>query len=188
MGLSDRDLTRKNWNLGQSLIHREEFGLPNVLLAIDPPSHTSWYRYDDTIDWAEETDQYGSQNRVVRLRCPGIFPYSTRWKRIRPAESGLWHGEHLTPLGAFYRDQCKFSDEHGPLFIEAQVYSHLTGRWDPQLPAEAQGPLLTHLLDDYRPPIPPGILAVLLWYEHCFPLGLQPILDEMRPLLYVWWS
>lgn len=188
MGLGDLIERKQHWNLGQSFVHQDEFGLPNVLLVIDPPSYHSWCRYDETLDWTEETDQHGSRNRVVRLRRPGIHPYDTRWKRVRLAEPGLWQSEHLTAMGAYYRDQCKFADEHGPVYIDAQAYSHLTGRWDPGLPAEARGPLHKHLLDDYRPSIPPGILAVLLWHEHCFPLGLQPVLDAMRPLLYVWWG
>lgn len=192
MGLGDmnKDL-HYLWQLGRSLIHQDEFGLPGVLLVIDPPSHQSWYRYDNTLDWTEETELHNQRNRVIRIQRPGIYPYDGRWKRIRPAsEPGVWQDPtFLTSMGQYYRDQCKFQDEHGPLFIEGQAFSFLTGRWDPpKRAAEASGPLLAHLLHDYRPSIPAGVLAVLLAFEKCFPLGLQPILDDMRPLLYVWWG
>lgn len=187
-GLGDMIQRKSSWLLSRSFIWDDEFGLPNVLFLVDPTGYDECFRYDTILDWTEETDQYGSHNRVVRLKRPGIHPYDGRWKRIRPGPPGIWTASQTSSV-TYHQNQCRFQDDHGPLIIGAQNYSFLTGRWDPgRVPPDASGHLLKHLIEDYRPTIPAGVLAVLHYYKDCFPMGLQPILDDMRSLLYVWWS
>jgi hypothetical protein len=64
-------------DLEDAVTHNGEFGLPNVLV-ISPPTFRSWSRFDDMIDWIEESylrnPTEPQTNRVEALRH-GIYPF-----------------------------------------------------------------------------------------------------------------
>lgn len=185
MALEDMAARGSTWELGRSFVHQTEFGLPSVLLVIPPDMYADSLRHDTVLDWAEETTVHQSRSRVLDLNRAGLYPHDGVWKRIRPAAPGVT--KFLSTTGEHNYGKQKWRDEDGALFIDAQAYNFLVGRWDKKSAPEAAGPMREHLLQDYRPPAPMGVLAVLLWFEKYFPLGLQPILDDLRTLLYVWW-
>jgi hypothetical protein len=49
--------------------------------------------------------------------------------------------------------------------------------------------VLRHLLDDWRPRVPLGVLA-LVEYLGCFPDAFGPvgIVNSLRPMVYVYWA
>ena len=61
--------------LGDCLVWNDEFGIEDVLVLVPPG--VLWKRYDDHIDWAEESHRYSTDaepqcNRLVRLSVDRI--------------------------------------------------------------------------------------------------------------------
>lgn len=73
------------WNRERDLtacaVHRDEYGLPEVL-ALRPLAHPDWSRFDDAIDWMEETypwsDETSQQNRV-KVYDHGPWPHNAAY-------------------------------------------------------------------------------------------------------------
>lgn len=67
-----------HFDLDSAVIHNGEFGLPNVLCIVPPTYQRKWSRFDDTMDWIEETYLRGDgemqKNRVDVLRH-GVYPF-----------------------------------------------------------------------------------------------------------------
>lgn len=149
----------------------DECGKSDVLV-LQPPFADDWSRYDDIIDYCEE----GPESRVTPLKGTGIYPYSGTMVRIRPPSS---------PLGGDTNSSKVLKGEP----IDGGWYNRFVGLWCETQPPLVEGELLEHLLNDWRPSIPSGILALMVFMD-CFPnLGEEgSILNDMRPLLYVYWS
>lgn len=60
----------------ECVVHDGEYGLGNVL-CIRPVGTRAWgwYRYDDTMDWMEESTVHDQQNRV-QVFDQGIYPFT----------------------------------------------------------------------------------------------------------------
>lgn len=179
----ERYTWKAGWTVGYSLEHDTEFAIPRVFLVIPPEMCQSWSRYDDIIDWVEETDKHHQRKRVVRVQGSGIYPYNGYWIRFRdPPKKIQADLRAVRPFGP-----CCLGDEKGWTALTASNYARYTGTWDSGYgEATTKGLLLKHLLDDWRPQLPLGVLAVLAWFD-CFP-DLEGFIDQLRPLLYVRWG
>jgi hypothetical protein len=65
----------------------------------------------------------------------------------------------------------------------------LVGRWDNGTPPALEDQeIVEHLKNDWRPPLPFGILATI-HYMGCFPdIGPDSMLNSLRPMIYTYWS
>lgn len=62
------------------IYYEPEFGLENVLLFV-PWGYENYYRYDNIIDWVEETyTQSEPQNPNIKILNNGIYPHTGRIK------------------------------------------------------------------------------------------------------------
>jgi len=177
----------KHWDLSNCLVHDSEFGLPNVMVLI-PPLHAyfgecGWKRYDDTIDWVEETWSYGQSYRVVEPNSCGIWPYDQNMVRFKDPKPGLWSDDNVKQRLI----NCKVDTDGAPIKIGSADYNMLVGRWSPNMPPTVEGDLLEHLVNDWRPQLPTELLAVMWWMRDCFP-DFGVIRDALRPVLYVYWG
>jgi hypothetical protein len=179
-----QQLRRAVMRLGRDCLHVTASDDDSGCLLFSDPTADDWYRFSDDLDYFEETEAHGQGNRVVMLKSPGLYPYDGM-RRIRPAATRVWDGQ--VGEAAEIRD-ARGADEHGPRVISGGAYNRLVGRWDAKFAPLASGPLLTHLLEDFRAVLPMGVLAWALWHEGAFPLGLQAVLNDLRPMLCVWWS
>lgn len=180
------DLKDENfWNLSDCIISKEEFGLPNVFLIIHPGysnrnSPYSWVRYDDSIDYIEESKFYKQRNRVVDIGPFGIYPYNHGMKRFKAPPKNTYNKAYLTSSSQV--------DENGYLlFMNNSHYSQLVGLWDKKIGPVAAGEFLEHLKNDWRAPLPNGVLLVLYWLKDCF-TDFYSVINDFRPLMYVYWA
>jgi len=162
--------------------HHEGGGLYNVLVLTPPDMTDTWERYDDTLDWMEETHRSkGKKSWVMRIRDAGIYPYNGYYIRSRKPKQSFLADPNQIPsderTGHIY-------DELGPVLLTARAYGLLTDKtFGGPL---AKGAFLRHLKRDFRPPVPYTILALILWSE-CFK---DPVafVNELKPLLYLYWG
>jgi len=91
-GLSISMFKNKNWNLDRHIIYDHE----NSPILIIPPGYPDWYRYDDSIDFAEETRVYNQQDRIVEFQ-QGIWPHllhqNSKGDKLNPSISHAWWRE-----------------------------------------------------------------------------------------------
>lgn len=178
----------KPFNLSDCVIYEgsieedNEVDENDIFVLISPDMLGSWYRYDDTIDWVEETAFYGSKDRIVELtNLCGIYPYNGHMVRIRPPKLGIFKDlkQHYT------NDSGIHFDKLGPTMLNGGLYNQLVGRWDDDLPPLAEGEALQHFLEDWRPRLPIGVLILVAYLESCF--LVDNLTDYLRPLLWVYW-
>lgn len=172
----------KNWNLSECLVHNDEYGFPNVIVFIPPIFSKQWKRYDDTIDWLEETQNYGQQNRF-QLLDRDLYPYIDKMICFRNQKKNVWN--------KLYKDQPKIAgfvwDKKKLVAMDRSEYNRLIGKWSPDTPAKAGKKLIKHLTEDWKPSLPKDLIAVLYWFKDCF-VDIENIIDSIYPVLYVYWS
>lgn len=59
---------------GSCFVHDAEFGLSNVFCVVPRFNHQDWHRYDDIIDYTEQT-YVSRQHNTVKVLKNGIYPY-----------------------------------------------------------------------------------------------------------------
>jgi hypothetical protein len=193
--IKDR-LKRKNastWTAPYSAVEWDsEFGLANVVLFQCPQSE-DWTRHDDILDYYEECDENGLRRRATLLpRSTGIHPHEGFMKRFRDPKPELHEklaeATKLIQCFSFERDKDKNGVDITQL--AGGHYNQLVGHWDSaKLPPLIKDPeVLKHFLEDWRPRVPLGVLAVIE-YLGCFPdaFGAGGIVNSLRPMIYVVW-
>lgn len=147
--------------------HQSEFGIPEVMMFV-PIDSPGWYRYDDIIDWMEETKAHNQENRIINLfeetNSCGIYPYTMMM---------------LNP----FRENLTQSKRNR---MEPSTYNMATGRWDEGMPPQAKNEeILKHFREDWIPQIPGAIMAFIAYLDI---LENPQTLYELKPLLYVYWG
>lgn len=155
----------KTVDLWNSVAHDGEFGLPNVIV-FTPPSMPDWRRYDDPIDWVEETYPLGDQEAQAndaRQFPHGFYPYSGSYMDTRT-------GEDLDQNIMYWVRGVSANADEQELDGLAQVAGFATHR-------EAAA---------YVAPIVPDDVRRLVKFLKVFnsPDGWR----ELRPTLYTYWS
>ena len=177
----------KHWYAPYSAFtYDDDAGLPDAML-FQPPECHDWTRYDNTIDYYENTDwdDDGTPQTYAKVlhRVAGIYPYNTGYIRYRDAspELNALLEEKLSHLTS---DQGILQGKLVP-----STYSMLVGNWSKDRDPMVKGELLEHLRNDWRPRIPDSIIA-LLAYMGCFPDLHSPdsMLNTLRPMLYTYWT
>ena len=164
------------------IVQDGEFGLNNVLL-LQPPDQFEWYRYDDAMDYLEETSLHKQLHRCEFLgNGLGIYPYDRRVIRRRVPEKANLFGE-----ANYSKINGVICDEQGdPKVLPTQLYSQLTGVWEDSIGAIAKGRLLDHLKKDWTPQVPASVISLVVLcglFKNC-----RDIINRVRPMLYVYWS
>lgn len=143
-----------------------EFGT-NVII-FKPPSYKDWYRSDDIIDYCEANLNGDMEPYFKYLSPSGIYPH-LGMVRFRDASSEvsevLAEKKHLMPA----------------------EYSMLTGRWSKNMKAEANGENLKDLEDNWRCQLPLEMITAMAYIGEGF-TDLKSFLNELRPMIYVYWS
>jgi hypothetical protein len=147
-------------------------------ICLTAPEANDWCRYDDPLDYAEETVKYHQKERCVLLNR-GIFPYDGSLVRVRDPKR-KYLSKPVQLKGEAY------SDDKGYVYLSGGFYNQLVGRWDSNQKALAKGYLLEHLLSDWKFQTPKPIIALILW-SGIFTKPEETI-DELKPMLYVYWS
>ena len=152
---------KKAWN-ASSIIHSPD-GILDLLLLIPPSCCKSWQRYDDVIDWIEETENCNQESRVQWLET-SPYPYEGFYVRFRNHAIS----SHINPK------------------VSTCNYNKVIGKFDHRVPPEADGEMLQHFLCDWRPRIPIELIAYMLWTNILS--DFNGILNNLRPCLYAYWD
>ena len=170
-----------------AVIWQSEYGDPKVVL-FQCPEHPDWFRHDDIIDYYEEK----GEGRATLLNNTGIWPYDGFIKRARPPtpEIAAKLSEATRLLQALAPPAFHEMDGAEITGLDGGRFNQLVGRWDPGLEPLIKDPdLLKHFLTDWRPRVPLGILACMVFLD-CFPDYESPdsMLNSLRPMIYVYWG
>jgi len=170
----------KKWRHGKpsSFVHRDRDAL-----LFQPLSCPGWRRWDDDLDWIEEHHFHGARNRTQVLKT-GIWPHDHWMVRFRdpPAD-----------MVAEFKAKPEFDlpghvrvDDKGIVALATGEWNRFVGRWDPKLLPQEAGARLGHFKKDFRPAIPTGVVALVLWSG----MAKEPeaFLDALRPMVRVWWE
>jgi hypothetical protein len=146
------------------LIHRGENTMKNVLL-IRPLAASDWSRYDDPIDWIEETyDREDGQSNWYKTLSDGIFPYSGTYMNAHTGE-GVKDGMEL--------HRC-FTWEGWDKLYNVDALVKACGFAD---------------VDDARqnlvPKVPASIRDLCEWGKL---FTRDDVWRQLRPMLYTYWS
>lgn len=176
---------QRNFDVLNCVVHAEEYGLARVCLFIPPEEYHSWCRYDDIMDWVDETADRKQRNWVKQIPGCGIYPYCARMIRFREPSESLIQGE---PDPLQFETGMDTFDELGPTSLVPASYSMLIGTWSKKNKPLASGKLLEHIKNDFRPVVPISVLALILWLgKECIPEP-EKFIDNLRPLRYCYWG
>ena len=140
-----------------------DFGMDNVFV-VRPLTMTDWCRYDDTLDWIEETTGYDQQDRV-QILADGPFPYNglhmdaRTGKRVK-GDVNWWSRVSENPE---YKDREDVLDSLAELF----GMSH----------NEAKNNLVPFVPEDIR---------YLCEFAEVF--TTDDVFRQLRPMIYTWWA
>jgi len=152
-------------------IHNGEYGLGQVVGFVELFS-PAWYRSDDSIDYVDETNPSKDQINYFKRIPYGIYPYSGMMYKIRHPEIA----EYPKP---------KTARELGD-YMSSSEYQSLVGDFSPYRgPAEGDE-VGKYVRACYRPEIPDSVL--LYTYYMGFFKDWQKTVQELQPILYVYWS
>lgn len=185
-------LATKKLSFSDAVVYEDEGGLRNVMVFRPFSCVESWSRYDDILDYVEETAFCNSRSRVRELSslC-GIYPYTGSMIRVRePSPKVRPALKKLTETEREFNSHTTHSGENDiPFRIDGGFYNQLVGRWSKKIKPYATGEFLEHLLNDWRPALPIELLWVLTYMDRkgCFN-DVEAIKQSLRPVLYVYWS
>lgn len=162
-GLFEEILEKPDWPWRFPWVHHNtEFGLPNVFL-IQSACSSRHFRYDDTIDYHEETALYQQANRVAHIPW-GVWPYNGSFMDRRTGERVRFGSDLMRCLDPGFT-------------IDKEVLNRL---------AKKCGFLDA---DDARinlgPIIPEEIELMCRWL--CL-FNDESTIWQLKPMLYVYWS
>lgn len=158
----------QDWDIYKFIQHSpNEDRIKEILLV--PVTQKSWIRFDETMDYIEETTlSNGSCDRFTYIKnSQGIYPWVGMIPDIEiPKDYRV--GIHYNPATP--------SD-----------YSQLVGWWDEGAKPKAQGPELELLLNNWRPMIPIEVTC-LVWRLREYLKDPLAFAKSLRPAIYVYWG
>jgi hypothetical protein len=174
---TDKHEGRRNRTIDDTWAYDPEFGCKEVIL-FQPISCHDWRRYDDMLDWIEETYFCRAESSQLDHWEPiphGIYPWNATYMDIRTGE--------------------RIKDRHGLLMSLVRVQSHLCeegkedeptgGAWDNI--ARELG--LADTYEETMKLVAPFVPQEVRWL--CEFLGVfndPATVNQLRPMIYVWWS
>lgn len=158
---------RLSGHVGGCIRYNPEYGLKNVL-AIRPVSCDDWERYDDMIDWIEETyfhvEDNSQYDRVEELPS-GIYPFNGAFMDKRT-------GQRVSSDIMWWVRTKNDGDDLGQIEMDTLAQA---------------GSFADHAdaLENCVPHVPEEIRAL------CKFTGIftnEDVWKDLRPILYVWWG
>lgn len=162
----------QGWDFDEIVIHETEYGLPNVLLLMPPLEHKSWRRYDDIIDYTEESARPRGQVNRFEVLNAGIWPHTARYTDLRtnkPADR-LAHDFWFS-----VRSAIQASRRRRPVHMEnARNY------------AERMGFASVAEAEYFLAPEVPEEIQLMCKFLCLF--SDEDTIYQLRPMIYVYWG
>ena len=158
----------KQLQLWECFIHQIEYGMSEVVCCIPLQCRNSWYRYDDSLDYHEETYARSGQKNWVKVLKDGFYPYNGLYWDARD-------GRVIKPDHAcFLRRTANAAREKGGFENELDAISKACG-------FESFSDASEHMV----PVVPPGLRFLL---EYCKVFTDPSVVFQLRPMIYVYWG
>lgn len=159
----------EKFNIWDAYDWNPEFGLPNILL-LRPITNYSWYRYDDDIDYVEET-YLTNEGQVCRYEIlqHGIYPYLGYMDKDS--------GERLEDYRVRWViwNETKSSPPHDENLLKIKTAASIA------LGYESYKEALEQVV-----PIVPQEIKDLAEFTNLF--TNDEVWKQLRPMLYIYWS
>jgi hypothetical protein len=169
----DKDLLSNNdWKAYKSIVYDWEFGIKNILLIIPPCHAETWFRYDDIIDYIEETFIQEQTNRY-KVFDRGIYPYDG-WMNKSTGESISF--QYVVAIRREERLLKKTYDIDNLLYIQKGLES-LSKKIGFKDYYEAKDNIVPYIPED---------VVLLCKYLQLF--NEHKTIFELKPMLYVYWG
>jgi hypothetical protein len=156
------------------VVYEHEYGLPEVLV-IRPATKDDWSRFDDTIDYMEETYPWsrGSQQNRVQVYEHGPFPFNGSYMDKRTGK--------LVPEKVMYWIRARSNVQQAPGDTIAERLGMLNAL------AQEFTPFETHAEADENivPQVPDEIRDLAEFGQLFTHAGTW---RQLRPLLYTYWA
>lgn len=171
---------KSNWNIKlldmyNTYISPDHEYHMNSVCAFVPISHSSWFRYDDSIDYYVNLtgDEDGKgENSIVEIKY-GIYPYSSMmYKKSVPGLEGIEFPEDIKHLVMKGRSE----------FLSSCDFEMLTNSKHSRISKSS----IDFLLNNFRPCIPDEIF--LYTYYFGFFKDWIKTSQELKSYLYTFWS
>lgn len=178
--VADAQAPNRRVEISDCFIHQPEFGLPNVLCCIPICERNNWYRYDDMIDYVEEScfrnPKHNPCRDFVEVFEENFYPWtglywdirdgrrldageSCAYRRLVNAEKTCLELEQ--PSRGGYEEEC-----------EAMART---------LEFESHDDLQKHMA-----PMVPSYMQFLI--EFCEVFTDPSVVRQLRPMMYVYWG
>jgi hypothetical protein len=86
-----REKRRAKEHLSRCVNYQDEFGLPDVIQFIPPTLRDEWTRYDDSVDYVEETECHNQKNRFLYVERE-LYPFNKNKPPLQVAALLLYFG------------------------------------------------------------------------------------------------
>jgi hypothetical protein len=158
---------KEHWSPRSNFFHDGEYGMPNVLCIIPAVLQKQWLRYDDAIDYVEESENWRADVDVshVKVIQGGLYPWNGLYMDIRTGESAGQMG-----MGAFFFRSLDNESSSGTL-------KNIAKNCGFKSVTEAK---------KYMAPLVPGCIRYLCEYANVF--TTPEVVFQLKPMLYVYWS
>lgn len=158
-----------------AVVWKPEYGMASVL-CIRPVASLDWLRYDEMIDWCEETEFSPggkSQRNWMKFLQGGIFPFNGRYMDSRDGSSLPMDAALEYVRMTHYADQWGVTDSE----LRDQARDLLVKR----LPFDSLEECEAH----FAPYVPQEIRSLCEW-GNAF---TDPnVVFQLRPMMYVYWE
>lgn len=169
-----------SWQPMDSVVHQVEYGMPNVLVLVPPCETKEWRRYDDPIDYVEETQVYQQDKRVVTFKR-GLYPWD--YLSMDSRSGRVFRGKEHQKLMSF-----KHLFETIRIARDAEDQADIDEKFRQLLQGLAQelGFASTEECRRFVAPSVPNSVQYLCQFGRIF--RDWNTVFQLRPMLYVYWS
>lgn len=169
-----RMLEKKRWNINDCI--KTNYESENSPIIIIPPGFENWHRYDNSIDFVEETFCHDQKDRLVELQ-QGIYPFSSMHQNQHGGQLDIklscawWRMQNLILDQDKYQIRQELIQDHIKVHHTLSVSLGFKDYFDAK---------------DNIAPWVPDILRAFCEFTNLF--VDSDMINQLRPMMWVYWA